>query len=139
MWSIRWWHILAGATIAVFAWEVAQRFFKRRRFRGRTCLRQQEILSLFKTGSLKDQDLLRLLCLVSRVSSVPLGLLRPGDRFEVELAPVRGLGFDDGIFLLDEVLVAEFDAQQGEIDQSAAKDLRGLLQQIALVRRRQLE
>ncbi len=123
--------------MVVFLWEVAERFYKTRRFRGRPRLQQQEVLSLFKTAALPDRDVLQVLRYVSRASSIPLGLLRSQDRFAIELAPVRGLSFDDGILLLGDALAAEFDARQGEIDPFTAKDLRGLLQQIAVVRDRQ--
>jgi hypothetical protein len=81
---------------------------KRRRFSGRQKLDGRELQKLFPNVSLSLDEFIEFLTCVERATEIPKELLRPTDRFDVDLAAVRGWEFDDGLSLLPEVLSRRF-------------------------------
>lgn len=70
------------------------------RFASRASLEFNDFYDRFYKGSL-DQDVVReLMEHVAHELTIPMGKLRPGDRFENELKPMRGMEFDSGRDLL---------------------------------------
>jgi len=67
----------------------------------------------FSEFPLPERDVIAILREVSSATDIPLGKLRPRDRFEVELAPLRGWEFDDGLLLLPECMKRIFG---GDVD-----------------------
>src|SRR5205807_2010205 len=115
--------IFAFAVALAIAHEAAARILKRRRYRGRKHLSDNELLQLFATPGLDDKDIHMFMLEVSRAIGIRRSLLRPTDRFDAELAPVRWLSYDDGMFLLPEVLESRLTASAGELQFSVSSSL----------------
>lgn len=82
---------------------------KRDRFRNREDLPAHELyLEFFSDSELDEEAVTDFLRLVSTECEVPMGKLRPDDRFLVELAPTRGWELDDGVWLLPDCLAKRF-------------------------------
>ena len=74
---------------------------KCKRFSGRKEYNPSDLCRIFFSESLLSRsEVLAVLREVSLATDIPLGKLRPSDRFAVELSPVRGWEFDDGLLLL---------------------------------------
>lgn len=131
---IPYWHIVAIAVAMAAAHEAAERLIKRRRFRGRTKLSEEAHRRLFLSKGLTDEDIDLVLVEVSRATTIPRGYLLPSDRFSVELAPVTGLAFDDGVYLLGEVIALKLGVSRDQIDLMAAQNIEGLIGQVAAIR-----
>jgi hypothetical protein len=129
--SIQWWYVLLLAILAAVLFELVERYLKRRRFRGRTRLSNDRLTSLFATNGLTEKEIATFLDEVSRATTIPTGYLRPDDQLGRELAPVRGLSYDDGVFLLPEVLEYRFGLRKEELTCNPSESLRSLLVQIA--------
>lgn len=103
--------LLAGATFAM-------RRAKLRRLGQRDRLNDSTLIALFSPPGAGDDMAIRFLDAVARAADIPRGVIRPGDRFDAELAPERGWEFDDGIALLPSVLASEFGGTAEEYDLS---------------------
>jgi len=89
---------------------------KRRRFSDRRDLSQDELRATFETRGLSAIEIDAFLEIVSQVTSIPVGKLRPQDRFDRELAPERGWEFDDGLEVLPDELFARFGGTAADYD-----------------------
>lgn len=132
--TIRFWHIATFIVVVVAIWEVAERLLKRRRSRRRAILTGESHRRLFHSEELCDEDVDLVLSEVARATTIPRGYLLPSDRFSAELAPVTGLGLDDGVELLGEVLASKLGLSRDQIDLMAAHDVEGLIGQVAAIR-----
>jgi hypothetical protein len=125
-----WMYVVGAGVLFALAHEAAERVIKRRRFRDRKLFTEEEVIAEFAATGLTSQEINIAIGIVSRETTVPRGLLRARDRFDRELAPVKCLSFDDGIYLLDEALTLAFKRRPGEISMVRARDLGNLLEQI---------
>jgi len=120
-----------AALSLLFAWfmiETARMLRqKRARFRTRPELPLDELERLFSTRTVTRCDLDRFLTRVERATDIPKGKLRPDDRFAVELAPVRGWEFDDGLNLLPLVLQRDFGGSIEDYDLGSDATVKTLL------------
>src|SRR3989304_4684430 len=90
--------IVAAIVIAVIAavlHESLQRIIKERRLSDKRLLNDDDLLAIFRTEGLTDQEVLDCLRIISEETSVRRSLLRPDLRFDEDLAPVRWLEYDD--------------------------------------------
>ena len=81
---------------------------KRKRFSRRERLDVKALQRLFPDSDLTLDEFTEFLTYVERATEVPKEYLRPGDRFDRELAAERGWEFDDGLNLLPRVLHRRF-------------------------------
>lgn len=125
-----WMYVFGAGVLGALVHEVAERVIKRRRFRSRKLFTLEEVIAEFAATGLTPEEINIAIDIVSRETTVPRGLLRARDRFDRELAPVKGLSFDDGIHLLDAALIVAFKACPGQISMTSAMDLGDLLKQI---------
>jgi hypothetical protein len=81
---------------------LTKRMYKKKisRFVRRGRLTEDELINEFLPSRGSRNDVSDFLGIVSRAAEVPIGYLRPTDRFSQELAPEKGWEFDDGLGLL---------------------------------------
>lgn len=95
--------ILAGVLVAAAAiislCERHNRRRKRIRFEHRESATTGQLATFFP--SIPRDTVEEALGIISIAADVPVGMLRPHDRFDKELAPVRGWEFDDGLAQLE--------------------------------------
>jgi hypothetical protein len=103
---------------------------KTRRLSGRSQLLDDELCATFDGCQLPAKELLEFLQLVALSVEMPRGLLRPTDRFSVELAPERGWEFDDGLSLLPTVLTHRFGGDDGHYNIEQFRTISELLKQV---------
>ena len=125
-----WFIALLGGTLIVLwflieNWRMLRN--KRRRFVHRQALDMGELQSLFPDSRLTLDDFTEFLIYVERATDVPKQYLRPEDRFDTQLAPVRGWEFDDGLILLPEVLQRRFGGDLEAYDLTTSSTLADLL------------
>jgi len=83
---------------AVLLWEFIPRRRRNERFKDREELAMDSIFNqFFAQARLPKALVVELWNEVANALGVPPGKLRPADRFDKELAPVKGWGFDDDI------------------------------------------
>ena len=89
---------LALCTIIVWLWNFIPLKEKLKRFANREELTLDEIyLQFFASMNLPKESFLELWNEVADSLRLPRGKLRPGDRFDKELAPAKGWEYDDEI------------------------------------------
>jgi hypothetical protein len=125
---------MALAVVGYFYAERKAKLKFARRFRGREELGVEQVCQLFCTNGFTDTHLAReLIEYVAGELEMSPGLLRPTDRFEVEMKPLRGWVFDSArtTLLLDLAHVAR---QQGkQLDISGIKTLDDYIRAMAAV------
>lgn len=134
MWYAGWVYVLGAAGLAAVGHGVTCHVIKRRRFAGRKCLSDEDLICLFANQGMSANEVKMFLVDVSRSVGIRLSLLRPDDRFDIELAPIPWLSFDDGIYLLPDVLARRFDVLPEQVSLADAQNLRGLLDRIVALR-----
>jgi len=72
---------------------------------------------------------------VADLTGVPVGKLRPTDRFDTGLAPPRGWEFDDGLGLLPDALQETFGVDAENFDLGQNPTIGDLLSAVARARR----
>lgn len=100
--------LVAFAIASALLYGYAQGKLKERRFDDKRLLSSQELAKLFATDRLSDSEVLDVLDFISSASSVRKGLLRPEHSFRDDLAPARGLAFDDLSSQLDTLVMQRF-------------------------------
>jgi hypothetical protein len=90
-------------------------------------LSDQELVELFQPCLVPVVDQLAFLEIVERESDVPRALIRPTDRFDLELAPEVGWEFDDGVALIPEIVAQRFGGKPLEYDLKEYPTVRDLL------------
>jgi len=76
-------------------WARMRRVF---RFQSRDNLADADWFNCFYANSgLSEKEVMKTLHFVSDALEIPSGLLRPSDRFKIELAPIVGWEYDDGM------------------------------------------
>jgi len=107
---------------------------KRERFAGRPNVSPEELQRQFDTTGLSPIEFALFLRQITEATDIPQGKLRPSDRFERELAPVRGWEYDDGLNLLPEMLQEKFGGECRDFDLKRNPTLGELLSAVARVR-----
>jgi hypothetical protein len=123
-----------GAAVAISiwlgleTWRMLRR--KRHRFKERLALPVTSVRALFPATHLSAVEFEDFLNFVARATEVPLQLLRPGDRFDVELKGEKGWEFDDGVGRLPEAIKKRFGGNIEDYDLRRTRDLSGLLRAV---------
>ena len=96
--------VVSGLSVAgVLVWEYLTRRERRKRLSGRRDLPLETVYTeFFAAYRLPKELVLDLWKEVATSFGMPPGLLRPSDRFDKELGPVKGLEFDDDIIVLEQ-------------------------------------
>lgn len=94
--------VLVPVAILIYWWaDKKQSHQKLTRFQGRAEMRESEFYSTFYSGSgVSIETVSRVLKDIEDATEIPSSQLRPTDRFDTELAPVKGWEFGDGLSLL---------------------------------------
>ena len=105
---------------------------KRARFASRDNLSEDDLIAKFFEPRMSRQIIIGVLEVVSKASDIPMGLLRPTDRFKDELAPERGWEFDDGISLLPLTLSKHFGGDPSDYDLTRHKTIEELIRVVCI-------
>lgn len=90
--------VLCFSCVALFLVQRRVLRVKLSRFAGRATMSPHDLFTTFYEGlGFSEEDVVRILRQVASATEVPIGRLRPQDRFDHELAPVKGWEFDDGL------------------------------------------
>jgi len=109
-----------------------ERDAKLARVAGRSTMDFDEFYRAFYAGSGLPADVVRrALQEVAELSGIPAVMLRPTDRFDKELAPVRGSEFGDGLALLSPQMRRRLKRAHLTEDLSAVKTLDDFIRHIA--------
>ena len=120
------WGVKVGAVLlaivvglaAAIVWEAQASKARRRGFKDRRDLTLGEIYESYYADSSISKDLVgQALQEISEDLSVPLGKLRPEDRFDVELGPTPGWEYDDDV---SDVMAR---ARRRLVDSNASQDV----------------
>ena len=101
---------MSGSQMAIFAgvmlgslvvWWLAERNAKQKRripFQNRPDMSEEEfVFTYYRNTAIPKETISDVLKVVANATEIPASKIRPSDRFDRELAPVRGWEFDDGI------------------------------------------
>ena len=100
------------------------------RFRGRSNVSGNALLSMFRLPGLSDVECEDFLDLIQRLTDIPKGLLRPNDTFEGDLWPEKGWEFDDGLNLLPDAVRRRFGGSRDDYDLASNPTIDALLRAV---------
>ena len=105
---------VVGLGLAILQWRMLLR--KRKRFQDRSDLSCEDLQKLFTATGLDGQEMDDFLEIVAEAAEIPSAKLRPGDRFDGNLAPEKGWELDDGLELLPLALQRRFGGSPEDYD-----------------------
>ena len=115
--------VVASATMAM-------RRAKLRRFAGRERLSDVQIIAMLSSSKATDEKAAWFLGAVARAAEVPMGLIRPEDRFDSELRPERGWEYGDEIAWLPSILASKFGGRPEQYDLSKNSTVAQLFREV---------
>ncbi len=124
--------VFGGAFLYAIAKEERRKRSKKLRFEGRDCLSLEDVYERFYSSSGLDKEkVLRYWSETGKLLRLEVGKLRPEDRFDKELAPVRGQELADEIEDLSEYLASTARELRISADLSEIKTLDDLIKRFA--------
>jgi len=94
--------VMVGSVVALLIGQRDEKRKKLLRFQDRPEMSEEEFFSIYyKESGIAKEIVSEVLMEVSNAIAIPAAKIRPSDRFDYELAPVKGWEFGDGIVEID--------------------------------------